>query len=335
MRTSATLTDSEKKEKCICHVVDQEECRELRVKGRRVSEIETCPVHELVPVLRGEKEDGSGEPMAAAAFMTAEGYIDTWVCPMPPPTLAAATKLAGTQMWEAEAGVYVPLQMNTTLNPAKTQLPCTAMVINTDTTQNGYVATGMAPSVYQVLATDVLGPAKAGAAGNVQPLLAVGTHISPFDIGGAYFTGLSPQTTLQVNVKWYIERFPTPFENNLVVLARPSSPFDPRAIELYGLAMNKLPVGVKQGENPLGEWFSDVLDKVADVASPMGHALSMVPGIGAPAALIGNVADAYRGFRGKPAPKKKKVPKTVGGQVENRPKKALSESKIGKSKKPK
>jgi hypothetical protein len=322
MHTSSTLSPEEMKEGCKCGVEDGKLCAEVREKRRKSLELETCPVHDKV------SGKGPEDPMAAALYAQALGHVDTWLTPTPPKNLAATTKLAGTAMWEAEAGVYVPLQMNTTLNPAKTQLPCTAMVINADTQRNGYTALGLAPSVYEVAATDVIGPAKAGAAGNVQPILASGTHISPFNIGGAYFTGLSPQTTLQINVKWFIERFPTPYENDLVVLARPSSPFDPRALELYGLAMNKLPVGVKQGENPLGEWFSDVLDKVADVAAPMGHALSMVPGIGAPAALIGNVADAYKTFRGKPAPKKK-VPKTVGGQVENRPKKALSSSKIG------
>jgi len=242
----------------------------------------------------------------AALFITAWGWVDTWMTQSPPQTLAQAQKLSGTTTWEAERGAYIVAAMNTTLNPAAQEKPICFGVDqgdlgNTDSNPAVQIGGAFVPS-----STDWQGPAKAGAAGTLSPIAARGLHIAPFNTCGAYFTGLSPQTTLQITVKYYVERFPTPFENDLIVLAKPSSPFDPRALEIYGLAMNELPIAVPVGENPLGEWFSSVLDKVAKVASPIAKGLSMVPGIGAPAAIVGNVADAYMNAR-RPQKEKQKA----------------------------
>ncbi len=252
------------------------------------------------------------DPSLAATYIADMGWVTTWQTSVPPQTLAQATKLTGSKTWPAKYGNYNVATMNTTLNPAKAPVPCQALIHNGPVPTTGQASTAISSGFMGITTTDAFGPVKSGAAGSVQPIGGSPQHVAPFNVTGAYYTGLSPQTSLTVSVIYYVERFPTPFENDLVVLARPSSPFDPRALEIYGLTMNKLPVGVMQNENPLGEWFSDVLDEVASVASPIGHALSMVPGIGAPAALAGNVADMYLNTRKQTQRKKQKIknPKT-------------------------
>lgn len=94
------------------------------------------------------------------------------------------------------------------------------------------------------------------------------------DISGAFFTGLNFQTTLTINWNIYIERFPSIYENDLVVLAKPSPEFDPMVFEAYKAISQEMPVGCMQKENGLGDWFRDAVATVADVVTPV---LSMVP----------------------------------------------------------
>jgi hypothetical protein len=96
------------------------------------------------------------------------------------------------------------------------------------------------------------------------------SKLLPFDVNGSIFTGLSNETTLQVTVKYYVERIPTVSDPDLLVLSRPSPQYDPMAVEIYSRAMSELPVAVAVGENPLGEWFNDVLDTVSEFAPALG-----------------------------------------------------------------
>lgn len=84
---------------------------------------------------------------------------------------------------------------------------------------------------------------------------------------GALFTGLSIDTTFTVNVRWLIERIPD-YTSDLIVLAKPSAPFDDRAIKLYMQVAQQLPTGCTVKENPLGEWFEKVC-KIVSMAAPV------------------------------------------------------------------
>jgi len=86
---------------------------------------------------------------------------------------------------------------------------------------------------------------------------------------GAYFTGLNKQSTIQLTVNYYVERYPSPSDQDLVVLASPSPGYDPCALELYSRTISKMPVGVPQGLNPLGEWFKEVLQAVTRFSTPI------------------------------------------------------------------
>jgi len=114
----------------------------------------------------------------------------------------------------------------------------------------------------------------------------------PFDISGAFFEGLSSETTLTINWNVYIERFPSIMEPDLVVLAKPSPDYCPMAFEAYKAIAMELPVSVMQKENGLGDWFRDAVATVADVVTPV---LSMVPH---PAAQA--IAGVGRAFMSKP-----------------------------------
>jgi len=124
------------------------------------------------------------------------------------------------------------------------------------------------------------------------------THFSRMNTAGAYFTGLSPQTTLLVTWRCGIERLPSANSPLMLSLAQPSAAFDPNALVLYNLIAAKLPPGVPQGYNDIGKWFSmisNVARTVIPAAYPMvGAAQTILNTLGRPAAAtaLGAVAAA-------------------------------------------
>jgi hypothetical protein len=88
------------------------------------------------------------------------------------------------------------------------------------------------------------------------------------------FTGLSEETTLNLRVRWILERFPSDQEKQILVIATPSAVYDPVALEIYSRAVQMLPSGVPFTENPGGEWWKTMLAAIGKVAGPM---LGMLP----------------------------------------------------------
>lgn len=73
------------------------------------------------------------------------------------------------------------------------------------------------------------------------------------------FTGLNPLGSYTLTVHFIVESFPSIAEPDVLVLARPSAKYDPIALEMYVHAVRKLPVAVRIGDNPDGEWWADVI----------------------------------------------------------------------------
>jgi len=119
-----------------------------------------------------------------------------------------------------------------------------------------------------------------------------GVEMQAFNHTGAIFSGLSNSTTLQLNAIYYIERFPTQQDSDLVVLARNSCHSDSVAIDLYSEIVKEMPVGVPQRMNGMGEWFADAVSAAADFVSPVLSAipLPMAQTIGSGIKMAGNVA---------------------------------------------
>jgi hypothetical protein len=101
------------------------------------------------------------------------------------------------------------------------------------------------------------------------------SFLSAFNHCGAYFSGLSNTTTLQVNATYYIEKFPSQQDSQLVVLARSSPRDDCIARELYSEIIREMPVGVPQRMNGLGEWFGDAVSSAVDFISPVASAIPL------------------------------------------------------------
>lgn len=193
----------------------------------------------------------------------------------PPSNINFAQLLYGSRSWAAEEGNYTVSRQNSEEN--KLQAP--------DWIQDIYTADATPTDPTEVYLASQ--PGFAGFAGKPADIHA------PYDISGAHYTGLSSQTTLTINVRWLLERSPGPNEPDLVVLATPSSAYDPLALELYTHCMQRMPPAVKLAENPLGEWFRSALSTVAKWAPKIGNFVgNVLPGASAMGTAIGSGAQA-------------------------------------------
>lgn len=190
---------------------------------------------------------------------------------LPPSTQAEAQLYPASRTWGAEDGAYVVGTLNSSSNPFLAAQPNTASLVQQLSAAELVANT----NVYAFL------PGTVKTAACAQPCVTV----LPYDNHGAIFTGLQPEATLQVTVRYYIERIPTSKQSDLLVLTRPPTPYDPVALEIYSRCMSMLPVGVRVADNPLGEWFNDIMDTLANWAPKIGNTLgTLIPG----ASTIGN-----------------------------------------------
>jgi len=274
-----TLTEKIARNKTCCERA-RGSCAECQQTGPLIQA--HCPeCHATLRIARAKAQDR--EETLRAGLPTVMGTISTYYYPAPPGTLAQAILLPSSQQWPAKDGCYLIAPMNTQNNVAKVLSPLSYAAVEGETADGSLGLVMCCPGINQASAvTQVLVPSNM-------------VHVSPFDLVGAYFTGLSQQTTLTVNACWYVEVFPTPWDSILAPLGSKSPGFDPLAIEIYGRALSSMPIGVPQGMNPMGEWFKSVLNAVRDVAVPVGRVVgNFVPGVGAVTEVVDQVAKSLR-----------------------------------------
>jgi len=180
---------------------------------------------------------------------------------------SVAQNMPGSRQWNAEAGAYVTCAINDTNILKQNRRAIQPLVMYGDSSGTSAATTAMlAP--YWTIANNTVG------ASGIPAWRTVG--LSSFDMSGAYFTGLSLQTTLTINYNLYIERFPTQQQQDLIVLAKRPPAYDPIALQMYSAIVQSLPVGVPVAENGLGDWFKGAISSVIDFVQPIASAVASV-----------------------------------------------------------
>ncbi len=198
-----------------------------------------------------------------------------------PPTVSAAMLLSGSRQWEATKGSYNVVPFNDINNPDREPDWIQPFIDNNAMSlQVGNFASQQSKIGF-VHQEPLSNP------GGVGP-----NKWAPVDSSFAYYTGLSPETVLRVNVLLYYETFPGTLEDDLITLAKPSIDYDPLALAFYKHAVTQLPPGVPVNMNGLGDWFAMVVSEYADLAGAGLSALG-VPGAGLAAAGAKRLADAH------------------------------------------
>lgn len=185
----------------------------------------------------------------------------------PPNTIAEAKIMPGSHSWAAQDGCYNTAKFQTE-NPFQ-GLTSRPWVVCQNTPKAEAGAGYLTP-------TPLVGAGQAYTAGSIasSPFLAERSntdvsnptnvlsgapgpcHFSRMNTTGAYFTGLSNETTLFVTWRVGIERLPAANKPAFLALSQPSATFDPNALVLYNMVANVLPPGCPQGYNDAGKWFS-------------------------------------------------------------------------------
>jgi hypothetical protein len=213
-------------------------------------------------------------PPTILAWSTAADAIS-----LPPSTQSEAAIFTDSRTWSAEDGCYIVVPQTDTENPFRSLMPTDIYAVkpvDSSTAINNVVGAVSLKGYTTVIPPTASNPQNVGS----------NSHALPFECVGTILTGLNPNSTIQATVRYYFERIPATTEPDLLAMAQVPPAFDGVALEIYSRCLSKMPVGVPQNENPLGEWFTGILNSVASVApkiggfvSNLGNAISMVGGV--------------------------------------------------------
>jgi len=223
----------------------------------------TAPLYRQgnVVVWRQPRNVGESGIIAPYTATPVFGSTKTYFLQNPPETASQALLLGGSKTWSAEKGAY-----------CVGTLAQQEIAVYANDFVNLYTAvTGLSNSVnyFPAIATNGTYPYVSGA-----------VQETSFNQFGAYFTGLSAQTTLDVTLHYIVERFPPATSTDLVTMASNSCPFDPRALELYSKTVWHLPAGTWVEENGLGDWLAEVADTLGTFGVPgMGIVKGVIKGV--------------------------------------------------------
>lgn len=195
----------------------------------------------------------------------------------PPGTFSQAVILPGSVIRKAAEGAYVVARFR----PENDFAGCFSGVVVQNPKGRGYFeaqSSGNWP-------TNTTAPATA-AMFTKYPTQA----LSNIETSGAYFAGLSYQTTLTITARFYVEIAPSA-TSSYVALRHPAPRDDPLARFMYQKIASALPPGVPVAENAEGDWWDTILT-VAKSALPVlgGIVGSVVPGAGLLGSALGGVA---------------------------------------------
>lgn len=200
----------------------------------------------------------------------------------PPNTLAEAKIMPGSHSWAAQDGCYNTAKFQSENKfQGMTRRPWAICQNNPTAPSAGGYFTGNSHgsficdgSLYNLNVSSTTGPGPGDVGAYGGPM-----HFSHMNTTGAYFTGLSEQTTLFVTWRVGVERLPSANKPAFLALAQPSAVFDPNALVLYNMVANVLPPGCPQGYNDAGKWFrwiSDAVQKSVPSVYPIVRTASML-----------------------------------------------------------
>lgn len=241
-----------------------------------------------------------------ATYIVGRSAETTWRKSQPPNSEAEALLIPGSMQWEAADGCYVVGALEGEPKYHSWDTHSRLYTSAYDFVRATPTNPTSAMVGHSVLSStlDTGGDITTTYPSSVQQFFTLGVRQS-----GAYFTGLSTQTKLRLNVKYLIACQPDS-DDPLITLAKPAGPKDNLAIEIYSRCIEKIPPGVKVSENGAGDWFRGLLGVVSKVAPIVGSAFGPAgavigKGVGM-AAGLGNAAlggsQASNSSSGLPAP---------------------------------
>jgi len=225
----------------------------------------------------------------------------------PPSTISEMSLYPSCRNWAASEGCYVPFRLNladgTEFKPVTTDILCMPKFdesgANGDSYEVGFMQHNIGVHVGDPLDENFL-------------TRATGWRTAALQTTGAYFSGLSQETTLTLDILFIVEIAPTAANPSMLSMVSKTAPYDPIAMRMYCNMLQSLPPGVPVHENAKGDWWRTVLKtatKVSKIAAPVvalsGHPVA-AGAITAAGELLASVPDAKKKKK-KPQPGKTSV----------------------------
>lgn len=221
-------------------------------------------------------------------------------CRMPPATVADAALIPNSVGLAAEQGILAPFVLDVDNLKFEMVKPHNLIVAYTDIYPN--------PQEPFVFGNTPPNTAIVGAAPETPGLFQNRLRHAAIETTGTYFTGLSSQSVLTLEMVFIIESRPTPADPTLLSLASPACPLDPLAIKMYAEIRKRLPPGVPVNMNAKGDWFRMIQKVAREVAPYIPRIIGVFnPRLGQAAQLT---YDAIRGPETKKKTKAKATPQT-------------------------
>lgn len=114
-------------------------------------------------------------------------------------------------------------------------------------------------------------------------------------LAGGFMSGLAQNSSILLKHRVFLEIFPSAKPSSdsfsLVRLSDKCTPYSPAIMEVLAQVLRDMPAGCPYTENPLGEWFQDILEHISAIAPTVGKVVgTIVPGVGALGEGIGAVS---------------------------------------------
>lgn len=192
----------------------------------------------------------------------------------------------GTVQWEAKKGCYIVLPFTSSDNTLRRNEPIVPLL----TAALNAVAADVTTAGVENSSTAYLGVPIVLPTNLNDPYVPSLNAWAPMHSKQIALTGLNANSTFTINSILYLEQFPMTTDPGLLTLARPSAPLDDMALEIISRATQELPIAVPVNENPMGEWFEDVVSTALEVIAPVAAVAfpEFAPLIGAGAKIVGN-----------------------------------------------
>lgn len=212
----------------------------------------------------------------------------------PPATLAEAMLFAGSKQWRAADGAYCVVTFNSLEIPADGESVIDPIVWDDDVADNEASSTPRPACLPKLQAASVfhVGIGSGTFGGAYAPQL---NSMSPQDMSGMFFSGLSEQTTIALSINVYLERFPGSSEPDLKTLVNPSPAYDIFAQQLYTYCLLDMPPGVPAYMNGFGDWFASVASKLGGAVSKLTGAIPhpIAQAVSAGAGVVSSVGGLF------------------------------------------
>jgi hypothetical protein len=221
-----------------------------------------------------------------------------------PPTSEASAKIMNGVTWKAEDGCLVPCLLDGIENRPQNHIPRkqAVKIEYNDDSVTYFTPTTIGHDLQFVTAT---GATAAGKSSAGPP-----SSIFPFMGCGAYFTGLSAETTLTVTLRCFVEIFPMPGDP-FMSIARPSPSVDIKALQCYSEIVSSLLPGYPVHDNSAGDFFRKIYKAAKSAADMAAHVPQLAPFAEAASAGFATVDEIGRAIKQlKTASKSKKNKKT-------------------------